>query len=203
MPDPARVVAADPADVDWIARLIADSCGEFDQAAWLVPNRRQRRTILGEVARIHVEHAMFHGVVHLLADRSGVAVWFDHHRALPAPPDYGRRLAEVAGSNTRRFVRLDTLLADHRPAAGYERLAVVAVVPGARGQGRGRALVTHHLARLDAAGIPTYAEVATTGGRDFHRRLGYRPTRLVRIPGGSAVCVMHRPAAPDNLEERQ
>ncbi|MEO3925959.1 GNAT family N-acetyltransferase [Micromonosporaceae bacterium B7E4] len=191
---------AEPADVDACARLVADAWCDLDQAAWLVPDRRQRRTILGEVARIHLEHALFYGTVEAISDGTAVAVWFDRYRPLPSPLDYERRLCTVAGSSSHRFAALGKLLDDHRAPDGYEHLAFVAVTPGMRGRGRGRALVRHHLARLDRADVPTYADAATNSSREFYRQLGYIPTCAVEVPNGSRVCLMWRPASGVNDE---
>ncbi|MFY1671258.1 GNAT family N-acetyltransferase [Plantactinospora sp. WMMB334] len=193
MSDPPGFVHAEAADVDAVARIIADAWCDLDQAAWLVPNRRERRTILGEVARIHVEHALFYGTVEVLRDGTAVAVWFDRHRPLPPPLDYESRLLAVAGSSSHRFAVLGKQLDMYREPAGYEHLAFVAVTPGLRGRGIGRLLVQHHLARLDRAEVPTYADAATNSAREFYRALGYSPTCAVTVPNGSRICLMWRP----------
>ncbi|MFY1675415.1 GNAT family N-acetyltransferase [Plantactinospora sp. WMMB334] len=188
-------------DVHRVARLVAEAWCRFDQAAWLVPNRLQRRMILGEVARIHIEHATFYGTVNILADGTAATVWFDRHRPMPPPLDYWSRLADVAGGNVSRFMLLDKLLDGNRPGDGHEELAFVAVASGCRGAGRGRWLVRHHLAKLDNAGITTYAGAATGAAREFYRTLGYRPVHAVPMPDGNRICLMRRtPHTADGTE---
>ncbi|MDG4784712.1 GNAT family N-acetyltransferase [Micromonospora sp. WMMD1102] len=188
-------------DVRRVARLVAEAWCEFDQAAWLVPNRLQRRMILGEVARIHIEHATFYGTVGMLADGTAATVWFDRYRPMPPPLDYWSRLADVAGGNLSRFMLLDKLLDGNRPGEGHEQLAFVAVASGFRKDGRGRRLVRQHLAKLDRAGITTYADAATTVAREFYRSLGYRPVHAIPVPDGSRICLLRRaPNTGDGTE---
>lgn len=188
------VVSAGPDEASATARLIAEAFHPLDAARWLVPPPHARQTILAAQFHILVEHAFSFGAVEVLADRSAVAVWFDRTRDIPAPPGYDERLAAACGHYTDRFVLLDNLFDDHHPSQPHHHLALLAVTPGKQGAGRGTALLRHHHAALDRAGLPAYLEASSLASRDLYARHGYQDREIFHLPDGSAFYPMWRPA---------
>lgn len=168
------VVRAGAGDARLAAELVAAAFADLPQVAWLVPDPADRFRIMADNLQIFVEHALEHGEVHLLDDHSGVAVWFDN-AGEPAPPpkDYEERLAAACAPYTARFEQLDALFEAHHPERPHHHLALLAVRPGRQGGGRGTALLEHHHARLDEAGLPAYLEASTARSRDLYLRHGY------------------------------
>ncbi|SCF32628.1 Acetyltransferase (GNAT) family protein [Micromonospora purpureochromogenes] len=182
-----------PAETRAVAERIAGAFHELAATRWLVPDAAKREAVLADNFEILVEYAMRHGLVHATADRSGVAVWFPQSGD-PAPPpaDYDERLAAACGEWTERFQHLDTLFEAHHPHADHHHLAFLAVAPQRQGRGVGTALLRHHHAALDAAGVPAYLEASSERSRDLYARHGYRVGEPFRLPDGSPFYPMWR-----------
>ncbi|MEE6260161.1 GNAT family N-acetyltransferase [Plantactinospora sonchi] len=174
--------------------MIAEAFLPLAPVAWLVPDPDQRRTILTANFRILVEHAFFYGEVHVLEDRSAVAVWFHRTSPMPPPVEYERRLAIACAPYTDRFRTLDKLFHTHQPTEPHHHLAFLAVTPGKQSTGRGTALLHHHHARLDRVGLPAYLEASSDGSRDLYARHGYLPRQPFQLPDGVTFHPMWRPA---------
>lgn len=188
------IVRATHAEAAAAADVIAEAFADLAAAAWLVPKPADRQPILAANMRIWVDHALDHGEVHILDDRSAVAVWF-HRDATPLPPpsDYGERLAAACGPYTDRFQILDTLFDAHHPTVPHHHLALLAVTPRRQGTGWGTALLRHHHTRLDAHAIPAYLEASSTGNRDLYTRHGYHTRPPFTLPDGTPFWPMWRP----------
>jgi hypothetical protein len=188
------IVKAGYREGDAIAGLIADAFHPLDPVAWLVPDQDKRRTILTANFRIFVEHAFFYGEVHVLEDRSAVAVWFHRTGPVPPPVEYERRLAAACDPYTERFATLDKLFDTHHPTEPHHHLAFLAVAVDKQCTGRGTALLRYHHARLDRAGLPAYLEASSSGSRDLYARNGYLERERFHLPDGSTFYPMWRPA---------
>jgi GNAT superfamily N-acetyltransferase len=186
------IVRLDETEKETAAALIAEAFVDLPAARWLVPDPGQRVEILGRDFTILVGHALRHGHVDLLDDRSGVAVWFDRTRPVPPPDDYPRRLRAACGDHHERFEHLDDLFDAHHPAARHHHLALLAVAPGRQGVGRGSALLAHHHRHLDRAGLPAYLEASSESSRDLYLRHGYRVGAPFTLPDGSPFWPMWR-----------
>jgi ribosomal protein S18 acetylase RimI-like enzyme len=195
------IVRADHGDVEAIIDLITDSFQHLAVSVWLVPRRPERWAVLHGHIRIHVEHAMRYGYVHVTSDRLGVAVWLPHDRRLPPPADYDERLVKACGQWTDRFRTVDRLFATHHPRRPHHHLTYLAVHPDRRGEGMGSTLLRHHHARLDAAGIGAYLEASSSPSRDLYSRHGYRTGEIFAVPDGAPFWPMWR--EPYLLTERQ
>jgi GNAT superfamily N-acetyltransferase len=167
------VVRPDPAEARNFAGLIADAFFLLRPSIWLVPEPDHRAPIVRNYVEIAVTHAFVHGHVDVLEDRSAVAVWFHNTTPVPPPPDYDRRRLVACGRWTERFVFLDGLFESNHPHEPHHHLAFLAVAPTVQGTGRGGALLRHHHAALDAAGIPAYLEAASDLNRRIYQRHGY------------------------------
>ena len=192
-----RVVAGGWNDLNTVAALIAEAFVTLPAARWLVPDPTRRVRVLRDQMAIIAEHALFHGRVDLLADHSGVAVWFDRSRPVAPPRDYDKRLQAVCGDDTDRFTDLDTLLDAHHPHGwAHHHLAMLAVTPDMQGTSRGSALLRHGHAVADRAGLPTYLEASSTGSRELYLRHGYQAGEPFHLPDGPPFWPMRRPARP-------
>jgi GNAT superfamily N-acetyltransferase len=171
-----QIVRAGAGEARVAAGLVAAAFADLPQVAWLVPDPAERPRILTGNFQIFVDHALDHGVVHLLDDHSGVAVWFDRSSApTPAPKDYDDRLAAACAPYTERFRTLDELFDAHHPQQPHQHLAFLAVHPGRQGEGLGAALLRHQHTRLDEEGVPAYLEASTARSRGLYLRHGYQP----------------------------
>ena len=187
------IVAATAADVPTVAGLIAEAFHTLDAAAWLVADPQRRYRTMRAQFLILVEHAIDHGEVHLLADRSAVAVWMYCDRASVAEPrDYDRRLVDACGEYTGRFRILDDLLHAHHPTEPHHHLAFLAVLPPWQQTGRGSALLAHHHQHLRAAGMSAYLEASGPRSRDLYVRFGYTAGEAFWLPDGPAFYPMWR-----------
>jgi GNAT superfamily N-acetyltransferase len=195
------IVRAAPTDIDLAAQLIADGFAGLAAAAWLVPDPDRRRAVLHGNFRIAVEHAIVHGHVDLLADRTAVAVWFHRDKPAPPPPHYEQRLAAACGQHTKRFQVLDNLLHTHHPIEAHHHLALLAVSPAHWRTGRGTALLRHHHTDLDQAGLPAYLEASSTDSRALYARHGYLAARPLALPDGTAFWPMWRPPRPHRSQQ--
>src|SRR4051794_7506411 len=125
--------------------------------------------------QIVVEYALEHGEIHTTSDRSAAAVWLPRGATeLPPPRDYERRVLDTCGEHAHRFFELDAIFDKHHPGAlPHHHLGLLGVRGDRQGEGLGTALLRHHHARLDQAGIPAYLEASSTGSRDLYARQGY------------------------------
>ncbi|MDT5034302.1 MAG: hypothetical protein QOC94_4473 [Actinoplanes sp.] len=169
------IVRADPSQARELSSLIASSFSHLPPSQWLIPDAVERPYVLRDYFQIAVEHASHHGVIDVLADGSGVAVWFDHTRPdVPAEPvDYENRRRWACGPLVDRFAYLDDLLTSNYPAITHFHLAFLAVEEKVQGAGRGTALLRHRHRRLDTAYASAYLEAASEQLVTIYQRFGY------------------------------
>jgi len=190
---------ATPADAAAAGDLIARAFQELPAAVWLVADPAERARMLAGQFAVLVEHALGYGTVSWIGDgaaRLGVAVWFDRTIAIPEPPDYERRLAEICGEATPRFQVLDELLEERHPTQPHQHLALLAVDPAHHGRGLGTALLEHQHAQLDSQGIPAYLEASSERNRNLYARHGYQVSEPFYLPAGPPFWPMWRKPTP-------
>jgi GNAT superfamily N-acetyltransferase len=129
-----------------------------------------------------------------------VALWLPVGAGGPSQPGdgYSARLAQVTGPDTARFLAFDAELDDHHPTGtAHHYLGILAVRPGAQGQGIGTALLRAQPATLDQHATPAYLEASSERSRAWYLRHGYTDTgRRFDLPdGGPPMWPMWRPAA--------
>jgi GNAT superfamily N-acetyltransferase len=203
-PTVPAIVRAFAAEAAGATDLIANAFHALDISAWLVADPDQRRLALRDVFRIFVDHAVTHGLVFMTEDRAAVAVWFPHTEPIPEPPDYDQRLALACAQLTDhagaldRFRTLDGFFEQHHPDKPHHYLAFLAVRSDRQGAGLGSALLHHHQAWLDRAGIPAYLEASSAGSRDLYARHGYRAAEPFYVPGGPPFWPMWREPRPSS-----
>ncbi|SES49305.1 GNAT family N-acetyltransferase [Actinokineospora terrae] len=169
------VVRATGSDVRQSASVVARAFESLPQTEWLIDTPADRLGVLTADFEILVEHAMTHGHVDAIGDHA-VAVWFDRTEGtIPAPADYAARVLSATGRYADRFHALDAAFAAHHPARPHHHLALLAVVPEKQGQGLGEALLRHHHAVLDTAGVAAFLEASTPASVRLYKREGYSP----------------------------
>jgi GNAT superfamily N-acetyltransferase len=187
-----------PLDTADITGLLTAAMADGPVARWLIPDAAVRREYAPAYFEIFAEHAVQYGDVYASVDAAtgiltGVALWFPLTSAIPPPPDYDRRLKDVAGSAFDRVSDLDAALDAVHPIGPHHYLAFLAVHPRHQNRGIGSALLDRHHARLDAAGVPAYLEANDPRNRNLYLRHGYLSRTAVGLPGGPPVWPMWRP----------
>lgn len=128
----------------------------------------------------------------------GGAMWLDPHmpRALPIASTLvlaARILTRVGPGAIRRAMRVDAAFGARRPPRPHAYLFAVGLLPDARGQGWGRRLLSPHLQRLDAAGLPAWLENTHPDNHGFYRSLGFVAQETFHpAPGAPPVTTMLR-----------
>ncbi|MGC4792921.1 N-acetyltransferase [Micromonospora saelicesensis] len=190
--DPSvRIRAARWTDRQAVAALIADALHPSPLGAWLVPDAAQRLRVMTDVVAVWVEHAMFFGDVHLTDDLAAAIVGFHRYRPIPPPANYPTRLVEAAGAHAERFTALEGLIAQHQPTEPHYHLALLAVSPTRQKAGCGSALLSHHRARLDRIGLPSWTAVPAEP-EHLLARYGYTLRPPLTLPNGPSLRPMRR-----------
>jgi ribosomal protein S18 acetylase RimI-like enzyme len=191
-----------PAREDEIAAvgaLVALSFNDLDANAYLVPPLADRLRVMGDFFTLYTEHAFRHGRVDVVDGDgdglAGTAVWFDRTTDLGEPPDYGNRLAALAGPYLDRFEALDELFDKHHPVEPHWHLAFLAVHPDHQEKGLGSALMHRTHDELDRSGVPEYLEATNQDNIRLYRRHGYQdmvPSDIL-LPDDTPFYRMWRP----------
>jgi GNAT superfamily N-acetyltransferase len=164
---------------------------------WTLPETSERVEPLRDFWAPFVHgSAKYDGVV-VLDDLSAVALWVP-----PGVPELDEAAEEEAAAATRRVcgeraALIDAgweLFAQTRPSPPHWYLSLLATDPAARGRGRGMALVTQVLERVDADGLPAYLESTNPGNVARYQRAGFDLIGYFDLPEGPRVDRMWRPA---------
>ena len=197
------------------ATIIAQGIAEMRVGKWLVPDDDARLGTLAAVLDIYVQDAARTGFVDLLVEVEkddcpgggfGVAVWVDHTRPVPPPPDYEDRLWEVAGPQAGKwkvFGNLLNLTGHHHPGepsgppAPHHCLVFLAVEGGDDpGDTGAAALLERHHTLLDEHGVPAATKVLTPDRAQLYRAHGYiaQGTGAEFVGGSRLVPMLRHPA---------
>lgn len=173
------------------ANIIADAFWTLDVSEWLVPDVHQRQAVVERNMLIWTTHAAKHGMIHLAADHSGVAVWFPVTEPTPEPDDYDARLDAACGQWADRFRMLDATFEAHHPHEPHHHLALLAVRPQCQGQGVGTALLNHHHEMFPD--VADYLEASSWQSRQLYLRHSFDDRGPFYLPDGPPLWSMWRP----------
>ncbi|PSK65008.1 hypothetical protein B0E53_03046 [Micromonospora sp. MH33] len=198
MTSPERVVrCAGIEDVDALSALVADMLMAQPTAAWLVSDEAERFGVLLTYARLLLRRGLSEGQVVTTEDQAAVAVWYSRLEP-PAPAaSWVYDLQRLLGPYGPRFALMHAYVDAVLPHTPHHYLAHLAARPGQ--SGAARAVLASYHRRLDAEGLPAYAEVSCARPREsVVARLGYEPRSPVLLePGGPALWRMWRPTPGD------
>jgi hypothetical protein len=186
----SAVVPADRADIPHLAALATAYTWDSPAAAWLVPAVQQRPCVLLAWYCIVIEHALRHGHVDLTTDRQGAAIWVDGTRPITSSQEQLRRLTSSCGRYAVAILQYQQLLSRHRSTSAHLHLIALAGDPVVSAQ----LLARRHHAN-DRSGLPAYTVVSDNEHAAVLSAAGYRPTNPCRLPDGTQLRIMLRPAA--------
>jgi GNAT superfamily N-acetyltransferase len=196
----ARVIRAEPADLDALSQVIADAFHPLAPSRWLIDDPVVRRKIFPGYFRLYVEHALACGVVHTTPDRAAAALWLPVSAQGADPPaDYDARLAAATSPWTGRFRTFDAALDRCHPlGVPHHHLALLAVRPDRQGQGAGTALLRRYHELLDLEiGAPAYLEASDRHTRQIYLGHGYADHGPpISLPDGPLMYPMWRECRP-------
>jgi GNAT superfamily N-acetyltransferase len=191
-----RPVRAALGDVPALVEVAVAATGHLPVVRWLVGSGDRDEVVAGAY-RVLLGHAMLHGWVDTVTDRSAVAVWLPGDCVVAEVEAWDRALVRSVGRHIDRFRRLvAVMVAAHPVVVPHQHLALLAVVPSRQGQGVGVRLLRHRFRQLDRGGIATYVAAPSVPCRDFFARHGFGP---IGAPFGPGACTasswpMWRPA---------
>lgn len=184
-------------DIDALSEVVADTLMAQPTAAWLVPDVAKRSGVLRRYARLVLTRGFDEGQVDTTHNHAAVAVWYSRMEPPVPAASWVYDLKRILGPHAPRFALLHAYVDAVLPHTPHHYLAHIAARPAQ--SGAARAVLAGYHRRLDAEGLPAYAEVSGTRPREsVVARLGYEPRSPVLLePGGPALWRMWRPASGD------
>ncbi|GAA1106551.1 GNAT family N-acetyltransferase [Nocardiopsis composta] len=175
--------------------VLAEAMSDDPVLTWLFPDPEDRARALPYAMGHFTALAMAAGQVLTAGGDRAASLWIVRGEGdgEPAADDPGGAgAAEALAPHVERLTALDGLLRARRPAAPHLYLSVIGVLPEARGQGLGGAMLAR---RLSDTALPAYLEASSPRSRALYLRHGFRPHGdPVRLPDGPDVFPMLRPA---------
>ena len=173
-------VQAGAADVEEVARTLADAFAADPMMDWMLRPDARRAAVRLELFRMLVREEGFPiGRIDRPAGGGAAAIWMPFEWLGPTPflTELRGLPAMLRATGLARFSRLSAIRRDmdvHHPKdRRHAYLWFLGVAPAAQGRGVGSALLRAANVRLDAEGLPAYLETATTRTVALYRRHGY------------------------------
>jgi GNAT superfamily N-acetyltransferase len=143
-----------------------------------------------------------HGHVYTTEDRDAAALW--------GPPDLVRNGVKelmqllpvapfLASARTHRALRLLFEVDGLHPKEPHWYLATVGTEPAQQGKGRGSALMTSMIERIDESGSPAYLESSKDRNVPFYARFGFEVIEELHSNSGAPPIwrMWREPRAPE------
>jgi GNAT superfamily N-acetyltransferase len=187
---------ASRADAALCAGILTAALVDDPVARWLIADRHDRWRIHCRYFHRFVCHGVDAGTVQI-ANEDACAVWFPSTASDAV--DLDSDLAVLCEQYAQRFSLFGRIMHERHPdGPAHEYLMLLGAKPDQQSQRLGFALLTHHLARLDAVGMPSYLEATTRRSADgIYARAGYRPLgEPIRFPEGLQVYPLWRDRRP-------
>ncbi|HEX3930091.1 MAG TPA: GNAT family N-acetyltransferase [Nocardioides sp.] len=201
------VRTATAGDVAALSAAMAEGFVGEAVTGWMLPQRLGRQARLRRMFAIELEVlALPRGGLVLTADDAaspgrlvgGCIVLPPDQWQMPKQTD-GRtalRWLRVYGRWLTRAIRVQRVMEEHHPTQPHYYVRWVAVRPGLRDAGLGRALMQPALDRCDSEHLPAYIEASSERSAALYERLGFVHQGMYDLPeGGPPIWPMVRPAA--------
>ncbi len=187
---------AAPADLDALARRLADAFYDDPVFSWLIPDERRRRARLRRFYAIELRHVGFaRGRVWTCAELVGAAITAPPG-AWRMPPGAALAQGPVFGRHLARAARLLAAMEWRHPREPHYYVAHIGVAPNAQGMGLGSRLLGPTLERCDRERLPVYLEASNERSAALYERLGFRHTRELRVGASPPLWLMWREPQP-------
>jgi ribosomal protein S18 acetylase RimI-like enzyme len=177
-PDGSDIRKMTAADVDVVARTLAQAFLDDPHMRWVIRDDSQRMRRLERGFRIYLPRVWLpHDGTYVHEHLIGGATWMPPgtwHLSLLAQLRLLPAMVRVLGVNLPRLNRLLTLMEKkhpHEPDHWY--LPVIGIAPAWQGRGYGSALLRPVLERCDAERLPAYLEATTVRNRALYERHGF------------------------------
>lgn len=206
----ATVFPMSAADHGEVVHLLARAFADDPHFAGLIPTEdaeRRRRDFFGYVA-VRANHSP--ETCDIAVDDEGriigVALWEHPDVVRPHQRPIGSALEQLAtlpllyrifGDRLSDANRTQEAVDAARPAEAHWYLKIIGTDPQARGQGAGKALLTHRLTEADRYRTPAYLESSTPDNLGWYERFGFRLRGEVLSTGTVNTYGMWRPARAD------
>jgi ribosomal protein S18 acetylase RimI-like enzyme len=200
---------AAPQDAARIASIFAAAFAEDPVFNWLARSGKKRLRALERFFHWIMSRTIPHGETWLDVDglaaaawippvlETAPASWFDDLSLLPAV----LRLTGV--QRLARGAAMAAAMERGHPEGPCFYLAFIGVVPRAQGSGLGSALLSHALARVDAAGAHAYLENSNPRNVALYERAGFSIVREIKARADAPpIFAMARSAAAQKSEDR-
>jgi len=198
-----RIIEAQPTySVEPLAHLMAAAYFSDSLVQWLIPDIQEQGQVCLGFFRTVVQQALATGMVDVVGDYSGAAIWYPVGGNQPVftPPRQSPAIGQLSANLQWRLDLVHHATEQARPAEAHHFLAFAAVWPGAQRRGMGTTLISDRLQKLDAAGSPAYLEAPNEAAMSLYQRLGFQPQgKPISLPNGPSMYPMwrtaHKPAA--------
>lgn len=147
-----------------------------------------------------LEPLLPHGLTYMDHQRLGAAAWQRPGQALKWPIRLSSAVTILRLGGLKGIYRM--LLSGRQterfhPTTPHYYLFAIGVVPEAKGQGLGTALITEVLRRCDDEGIPAYLENSKEQNLPFYEGHGFKVMREIRFaPSAPPLWLMWREPVP-------
>jgi GNAT superfamily N-acetyltransferase len=193
-----RIIEAQPTySVEPLAHLMAAAYFSDSLVQWLIPDIQEQGQVCLGFFRTVVQQALATGMVDVLGDYSGAAIWYPVGGNQPVftPPRQSPAIGQLSANLQWRLDLVHHATEQARPAEAHHFLAFAAVWPGAQRRGTGTAIISDRLQKLDAAGSPAYLEAPNEAAMSLYSRLGFQPQgKPITLPNGPSMYPMWRTA---------
>lgn len=184
-------------DAERCAGILAAALADDPVGRWLIADRHDRWRIHCRYFHRFVRHGLEVGSIGIAGGDAACAVWFPSTAADAV--DLDSELAVLCEQYAERFSLFGQIMHGRHPKApAHNYLMLLGVKPKQQGHGLGSALLAHHLAELDAVGMPSYLDATTQrSAQGVYTRAGYRPLGVpIAFPGGLQVYPLWRDPPP-------
>ena len=169
----------------------------------LIPDPGDRQRSLDALWRALITTSSRYGVVDTTPDTAGVACWL-----APGNADLGlwrmvrtglalpRAMMQFPADSRKRFLEMVSVtdrIRRERVPQPHWYLWALGVEPERQGQGIGRSLLAHGLARADADACPCYLETETEFNVAFYSRWGFLVVHEGEIAGARIWSMLRKP----------